>query len=183
MTTFAAPVFARGATPELQRAGSRPTRYIYESPRPESDDRRALSLTFSPGYDELKRLLLEVAVEAINRLLRMPSGWDGGRAARVTELAAVTAVEWLEQLAPRGVAVPYVVPLESGGLQLEWLAGGQSFEIEVGPDGDVGVLGVDRAGNPIIEGEFPAPDGTTFLNDARKFLASMFASFDRPVWR
>ena len=122
---------------------------------------------------------MEVAVDAVNRLLRLPQGWDADGASAVSEVAAVTAVEWLDQLATDNTPVPHVVPLASGGLQLEWVAGGQAFEIEVGPAGDVGVLGVDASGNPIIEGEYPAPDGTTFVIDARKFLSAMFGSRTR----
>lgn len=183
MTSLAAPVFTRSATPELRSAWPRPTRYLYESPRPESDDRRTISLTFRTGYSEHMRELLEVAVEAVNRLLRLPSDWDANGAARISELAAVTAVEWLDRLASGDTTAPCVVPLSTGGLQLEWIAGGQAFEVEVGPDGDVGVLGVDGAGNPIVEGEFPAPDGTRFFNDARKFLASMHVPLDRAAWQ
>ncbi|PZS30880.1 MAG: hypothetical protein DLM58_12940 [Pseudonocardiales bacterium] len=183
MTSLAAPVFTRTATRESRSTWTRPTRYLYESPRPESNDRHAISLTFSTGYDENKRWLVEVAVEAVNRLLRLPADWDANGAAAVSELAAVTAVEWLDQLATSDTPVPHVVPLINGGVQLEWISGGQAFEVEIAPNGDVGVLGVDTAGNPIIEGEYPAPDGTVFVNDARKFLSSMFASLDRPAWQ
>lgn len=183
MTSLAAPVFSQNALHESHSARPRPTRYLYESPNPESNDRRAISLTFSAGFDDHKRGLLEVAVEVVNRLLRLPPNWDANGAAAVSELAAMTAVEWLDRLAFSDTAVPHVVPLNTGGLQLEWVFDGQSFEVEVGPDGDVGVLGVDAAGNPIIEGEYPAPDRTVFVNDARKFLSSMFASFDRAAWR
>lgn len=183
MTSLAAPVFSHNAMPEPRSAWPRPTRYLYESPNPESNDRRAISLTFSTGFDDHKRSLLEVTVDAVNRLLRLPQDWDANGAAPVSELAAITAIEWLDRLAFSDTAVPHVVPLKSGGLQLEWVFDGQSFEVEVGPDGDVGVLGADAAGNPIIEGEYPAPDGTVFVSDARKFLNSMFGSFDRAAWR
>lgn len=181
MTSLAAPVFTKNATPTSRSAWPPPMRYLYESPRAESNDRRVISLTFSTGYDENKRWLLEITVEAVNRLLRLPADWDANGAAAVSELAAVTAVEWLDQLADGDTTRPHVVPLVSGGLQLEWISGRQAFEVEVGPEGDVGILGVDAAGNPIIEGEYPAPDGTVFVNDARKFLSSMFASLDRPA--
>lgn len=182
MTSLAVPVYAPSATLMPGATWPPPTRYLYEAPGVQSDDRRAIHVTFAPGYDEIKRQLIDSTVTAVNRLLQLPPNWDASSAERVAELAAMTAIEWLDRVATGETLGPHVVPLAHGGVQLEWIAGGQAFEIEVGPEGDVGVLGVDAAGNPIVEGEFPALHSGAIIDDARKFLASMFGT-PGAAWR
>ena len=59
--------------------------------------------------------------------------------------------------------MPQICPLLTGGVQIEWLVGGASLEIEIGPSGDMGLLGVDAAGNVAVEGDHPDPHGSPEL--------------------
>lgn len=77
----------------------------------------------------------------------------------ISENAAPTAIWWLDLLAEEDAVSPQVFPLPNGGVQVEWLAGNESIEVEIGPRGQVGILGMDGAGNLLVEGEYPDPHG------------------------
>ena len=69
-------------------------------------------------------------VAQIKALRKLPAGWDGYHAPKISPAivqAAITFVNALpDQIAPR----PRIVPLISGALQFEWDAGPRSLEFE-----------------------------------------------------
>lgn len=77
------------------------------------------------------------AEHAIQRLMELPAGWDS-YGARPIEANAVDAIlQVLGRTMERYSPAPAVVPTASGGLQLEWHAGGIDLEVEATPDGRV----------------------------------------------
>lgn len=173
MTSLATPIWAPSPSFGSGRTDCGPIRYLYQVPASRSDDRRSISVSFPARYEEAKRQVIDITVAAVNRLLQLPSGWDGMHAAAISDLAALTAIEWLDRIATSESLTPHVVPLTNGGVQLEWVVGGESLEIEADPDGEVGVLGVDAAGNVLVEGELPSLDNASLVRHTQKFLNSL----------
>lgn len=157
---------------EPQWTSPAPMGDLYERRRNTSDVQPLLS-TFVTGFSPTKRYLLETLVDRLNVLLGLPKGWDGASGARISQSAALTATEWLDRLADDNTVPPQVFPLATGGVQIEWLVAGNSFEVEVSPDGAVGILGTDATGKVAVEGEFPGPDGTRFVVGARRYLRDL----------
>jgi len=138
------------------------------------DDQRQIAVTFPPNYSPAKLDLMNFAVEKLNQLLRLERGWDALGATQVSETASVAAILWLDLLAEDDTFSPQIFPLPNGGVQVEWLAGGESLEIEIGPQNTVGVLGLDAAGNVLVEGDYPDPHGSSeLIMAARKHLSAL----------
>ena len=166
MTVMAAQssAISQGATPPIFQPHS--TAYLYQ---PVAQD-EPLSLSFT-GFDDPKRPLIEFGCVQLNRLLALDSGWDGRSANRVSPVAAIHALNWLYLVADSWSADPQVFPLPDGGVQLEWLANGEALELEVSPEGSLDALGVDGAGNVIVEGEFAVGSALRSVIDVKKYLA------------
>ena len=71
------------------------------------------------------------AGDRLVQLLRLQSGWDGHQAARVSRSVVEYACNLLPRLVNSGVPAPFIAPLASGGLQLEWHRRGWDLEIEI----------------------------------------------------
>jgi hypothetical protein len=63
------------------------------------------------------------------RLLKLPVGWDGYRAKKVSPTVAAFAWNVLESVMRPGTPAPSVVPVAGGGIQLEWHEGGVDIEL------------------------------------------------------
>jgi len=72
-------------------------------------------------------------------LLALKDGWDGYDGRAPTSAAVHAAVAIKQNLA--------LVPLSSGGVQLEAHAGGLDLEIEIGPDGMLRGIACERYGS------------------------------------
>jgi hypothetical protein len=150
-----------------------PTEYLYQAEQ-NPGDLRTLSVTYAADYPLARRALIDHALPTLNGLLRLRSGWDGHRAAPISAVAATAALTWLDRLADDVTVPPQIFPLPNGGLQLEWLAAGDGLELELNPRGAVGLLGVDAAGNVIVEADYPDDsDAASSLALARKHLAAI----------
>ncbi|HYN74183.1 MAG TPA: hypothetical protein VES60_16930 [Nakamurella sp.] len=151
-----------------------PTKFLIQRDTASRDDQRQIAVTFPPNYSAAKLDLMNFAVGKLNQLLRLERGWDGLGATQVAETAAGSAIRWLDLLAEEDTFSPQIFPLSNGGAQVEWLAGGESLEIEIGPQGDVGILGLDAAGNVLVEGDYPDPHGSSeLIMAARKHLSAL----------
>jgi hypothetical protein len=62
-------------------------------------------------------------------LLTLPANWDSYRAKPIDEPTVQKALELLDLLLGNNSPAPSVVPLASGGLQVEWHRAGQDLEI------------------------------------------------------
>lgn len=99
---------------------------------------------FRSGHRPLMRLRLldpsisprrtRNATRALSRLAEigaLPERWDGLQAAPAAIDALVVAAHLLVTLSREDELRPHLVPLPSGGVQLEWHVAGNSLEIEV----------------------------------------------------
>jgi len=68
-------------------------------------------------------------------LLNLPLEWDGYKASRISQRAVETTILLLLDCAPEDMAAPHMVPVNNGGVQLEWHEQGIDLEIEVSPSG------------------------------------------------
>lgn len=85
-------------------------------------------------------------VESIKKVLGallLPENWDsyGGHAPR--REAAATAIEIIASIVQEDPPRPRVVPLGTGGIQLEWKNGQREFEVECAPDGSIEALKIE----------------------------------------
>ncbi len=151
-----------------------PTRFLFQRDSTPRHDERQIAVTFPPSYSAAKLGLMNFAVGKLNQLLQLERCWDALGAAQVAETAAGSAILWLDLLAEEDTFSPQTFPLSNGGVQVEWLAGGESLEIEIGPQGDVGILGLDAAGNVLVEGDYPDPHGAyELIMAARRHLSAL----------
>jgi hypothetical protein len=97
--------------------------------------------------------------EQVTSLLRLPHGWDGRRACRVTERAIGSGIELVFAVAGDLSLPPQIFPLPDGGIQMEWHAG-ESVEIEIDPAGDAHVLVTDEGGHIVLNEEIIERDGS-----------------------
>lgn len=150
-----------------------PQRFLYEgAAQPYSPPQ--LVVAFTPSFSLAKQETMAATRDRLNELLRLRANWDGLSAPPVAEVAAMTAIQWLNNLSDDETVSPQVFPLVNGGVQMEWLINGDSLEVEVSPTGEVGVLGMDAAGNVLVEGDYPDPIGLSdFVVTARKHLRAL----------
>jgi hypothetical protein len=76
---------------------------------------------------------LPEVLQRLGFLLSLPPEWDSHRATRVSEQLAANVLRFLQEVMRPETAPPSVVPLEDGGLQIEWHTGGMDVEIEFEP--------------------------------------------------
>lgn len=87
-------------------------------------------------------------LEPVKRLLEclsLKENWDsyGGRPPLLQPV--LKAIEFLDMIPYDNPPRPRIVPLSSGGIQLEWSYSGRELEIEFPPEGPVGFLGAENA--------------------------------------
>lgn len=85
-------------------------------------------------------------VEPIKKILGallLPENWDsyGGRTPRIE--AAETAIDFIASILQEDPPRPRVVPLGTGGIQLEWTNGQRELEVECAPDGSIEALKIE----------------------------------------
>ncbi|MDA8045306.1 MAG: hypothetical protein M0Z30_08730 [Actinomycetota bacterium] len=82
----------------------------------------------------------------------------------------------LQSLLTPASVPPQFVPLPDGGVQAEWLVGGDSLEIEVSGEGEAFVFGVDADGGVAVEGD---PDAQVLGAAARRlsYLSERVGAF------
>lgn len=92
-------------------------------------------------------------VEPIKKILGtllLPDNWDsyGGRTPRME--AAEVAINLIASILQEDPPRPSVVPLGTGGVQLEWKNGQRELEVECTPDGSIEALKIegDAEGEP-----------------------------------
>lgn len=161
-----------------------PQRFLYEVSAP-SYSSSQLVVSFAPSFSPAKQEMMAATRDRLNELLRLQEGWDGLGAPPVAQVAAMTAIQWLNNLSDDETVSPQIFPLVNGGVQMEWLVNGDSLEVEVSPTGEIGVLGMDAAGNVLVEGDYPDPNGLSdFVGTARKHLHALSDAVRsvRPPW-
>ena len=96
---------------------------------------------------------LEPALQRLDELAQLEPDWNSYGAAAMSPRAIKIAREFLKSVAKRLVdkvgerVRPYVVvPLADGGVQIEWRSPERDLEVEIGPDGTLGYLLIERIG-------------------------------------
>lgn len=79
---------------------------------------------------------LDALLQDLRRVVTMTADWNGSGERSIHPASAKRAVEILNRLSPT-IPRPYIVPLSSGALQLEWHGPDCSVEVEVPPEGRV----------------------------------------------
>jgi hypothetical protein len=88
----------------------------------------------------------EVEVK-LAELLALPAGWNSYAAAPIAPEATQRALALLDAAMPFNGQLPSLVPLSSGGVQIEWHVNGLDIEIEVPAPGErVSVYSEDSRG-------------------------------------
>jgi hypothetical protein len=85
-------------------------------------------------------------VEPIKKILgtlHLPENWDSYGGHPPKRQAADTAIRIIASIAQADPPRPRVVPLGTGGIQLEWKKGQRELEVECSPDGSVEALKVE----------------------------------------
>ena len=104
----------------------------------------------------------------LDALGEIRDNWDSYGGAPPTPMSLQAARSLLSKLDQRfgiplrrDVSPFHVAPLPSGGVQLEWIGPSKDIEVEVGPDGGLAYLLIDRSGGErrFVEDE-GVPDAT-----------------------
>lgn len=74
-----------------------------------------------------------VVAAKLEELAALPVGWNGERSAVISREAITRALTLLEAVITDQTPAPNVVPLSTGGVQVEWHTGGFDLELEVYP--------------------------------------------------
>jgi hypothetical protein len=125
--------------------------------------------------DSILDALVEVLASELNRLRSLRRGWDGAHASPVTPQALFGATLVLSVLLDTDSELPQFSPLSSGGVHLEWLAGGDEIEIDIDSSGAVNVLAESASGELIAEGPLDPTGRMGRTADVAAFLASLSA--------
>lgn len=81
--------------------------------------------------------LLNTIAKSINELLSLEPDWDSYGGLPTSEAAARKAIKIVSGFVAQSARLPAIVPVNDGGVQLEWHNNGWDVEIEVHPDGAV----------------------------------------------
>jgi len=118
----------------------------------------------------------------IARLVRLPRGWDGGRAAPFHPALGNVALRLVQLLTTRdGLATPQFSPTPDGGVDIVWLAGGNRLTVSVELE-EIGLYGTLADGaDAFTRLEHTwfdlTPDGfQAAIEDARTFLEKISGS-------
>jgi hypothetical protein len=143
----------------------------------EQETRRYLSIDYRGSTGADRTWLVQHVERELNGLLGLRPGWDGRRAAIVTDDAVMSAVEAVAALLEDDTAaIPQFFPLPDGGVQVEWHVNDNHVEIEIDAAGAPHVLAVDRDGHVVVEGELVS---NTFKGELRSFLTALSQQIPR----
>jgi hypothetical protein len=87
-------------------------------------------------------------------LRRLPAGWDGHGGNPISRTVVDYACALLPRLVRPGVPPPFIAPIPSGGLQLEWHRNGWDLEIEISGPGRVYAYARELATDQEWEADF-----------------------------
>lgn len=82
-------------------------------------------------------------IKKILGTLLLPENWDSYGGHIPNREAAETAIQIIASIAHEDPPRPRVVPLGTGGIQLEWKKGARELEVECSPDGSAEALKVE----------------------------------------
>lgn len=98
-------------------------------------------------------------IEQLDAMKSLPENWDGYGAdalqPRLVDLAKdfVLFFQSLERATGSNLQI-LVHPTRVGGVQIEWTDAVREHELEINPDGSIGMLHIDRATGTMVEERF-----------------------------
>lgn len=95
---------------------------------------------------------LAPTMNRLREVLQLAAGWDGYGAAEPRVDHAVDALIFLRRVMLPGTPLPAIVPLNDGGVQLEWHEGGLDFEVTFSSGVDRGFFLHERESGEEAEG-------------------------------
>lgn len=109
------------------------------------------------------------ALEAqLDELGSLRADWDGYEGRPVDRRALVVALSIIESVGRAGLALPDLLPVPDGGLQLRWDAVSVDLELELEPGGFLAsFICDDRRAGQQIDGDLPGQEGRLELALAR----------------
>ena len=87
---------------------------------------------------------LPITNRELNELLNLEADWDSYGAKPVNPDAAVATIWFLGLVMQKESMMPFILPMSSGNIQLEWHASGIDIEVEITPNGP-NVLSIEEA--------------------------------------
>lgn len=118
--------------------------------------------------------LLENAQQILS-FLQLESAWDGRRGNPLSIEAAGVAVQILLDVVSIERPSPQLIPLPSGGIQIEWHVAGNDLEIEIDSKGEIHILAITAADETVIDREVSPVFLDSALSETRRFLRRMSA--------
>ena len=73
--------------------------------------------------------------EKLERIFNLPENWDSYGARQIAIGSALGTIELILYLLEKNIPEPSVVPINTGGVQIEWHMKNIDFEIEIQPEG------------------------------------------------
>ena len=89
------------------------------------------SHTAGQGFEDSSRPIGDVFTSRVRALASLEYGWDGGDGLPISSAVQNYTLQLLGSFMQATSIPPAVVPLSSGGLQLEWFIGKHELEIEI----------------------------------------------------
>jgi hypothetical protein len=87
-----------------------------------------------PGLDQVPvPTWVQPVLDRLSELVALPSDWDSYGALPVDRQSVEMALSVLSAVMSEGAELPWIVPLPSGGLQLEWHRADSDIEIALDP--------------------------------------------------
>lgn len=100
-------------------------------------------------------------IEQLDAMKGLPENWDGYGAAVPIPEAIELAKDFVRRLITNtkrsGSYGVFVAPGRDGGVQIEWTDATYDHELEINPDGSIGMLHVDRTTGAMDEERFEPP--------------------------
>jgi len=134
--------------------------------------RQPMRVRLPDHLDLAARRALMHAIQQLARLRQLDKGWDGAKAEPLTDDACDTAIRLLTALAMPAPPTAQLVPLEDGGLQLEWHVEGNDVELEIDAQGEVHAY-IIAAAVTVLNREVPQALLPTTMPEIRRYITRM----------
>lgn len=82
---------------------------------------------------------LSNTINKLEYIFNLPENWDSYGANQIVETSALVSINLIFQLLTKNIPEPSVVPINNGGIQIEWHMRNIDLEIEVQPTSIVSV--------------------------------------------
>lgn len=115
------------------------------------------------GYPDRDEQKSEQIKSRITQLCSLPVGWDGEYAQPVSRKAGNKAAYVTYAVSKDYIDLVQFFPLPNGGIQIEFLVGGNELEIEIDENGNAFVVATDNSGYTKFEGEFELRDSNMLV--------------------